>query len=543
MTKPTKKASPRQTNVKTSAAFGFNSYWFLGLMLLTLIVVLIARINLLEMPFERDEGDYVLAGRLLLDGAKPYIDFYEQKPPGLFYTYAFFTAIFGTGATALHFGIALITTISTGLLYLFVSRLINTTTAAVAGAAFAILTLAPGASGFTVQSEHFVVLFILLGLWLLLKGLQEDRWYWVLVSGICGGWSAMIKQNSVFFVLFTGITLLIYLRWILGSDWRKAILRGALYSAGVLIPIVLLAGIMWAKGYWKDMWYWVFVYPNQYVSQIKYSEGVTYFFTFLKSVTVGTTLLWVLAGAGLLSLPWSGLKASTAWIIASMALLSFCTIVPGLRFYPHYWLFLSPVLALLLGILVHFVGNKLSWAAFPFAAVAILTSIFINSGYYFSPDVHNIIRGAYGDNPFEESKEVGRYLKSRAQPGDKVAVLGSEPQIFLYSGMKSPSRHTFVAFIVSLNPNSKKWQDELVQDVEKDKPKYLVIVYHPYSWALDPKSDMTAYNWMWNYARANYHPIGYADMISRNDTRYKWDAEALSYRPEGKEYLTVYERN
>src|SRR5690349_19078998 len=105
-TKKTTKQSPASQAKKKQPpknSFQFNSSWLypIGIFIICLLVVII-RLNFLTIPFERDEGAYSYYGRLLLDGKTPYISFYETKPPGLFYVYAFIQLLAGSSVEAIH---------------------------------------------------------------------------------------------------------------------------------------------------------------------------------------------------------------------------------------------------------------------------------------------------------------------------------------------------------------------------------------------------------------------------------------------------------
>jgi len=61
------------------------------------IVVLILLISspILTYPHGRDQGEFAVIGRGLLNGRVPYIDLWNPKPPAVFYVYAAAIAIFG----------------------------------------------------------------------------------------------------------------------------------------------------------------------------------------------------------------------------------------------------------------------------------------------------------------------------------------------------------------------------------------------------------------------------------------------------------------
>jgi len=80
--------------------------WLTVLLLVILAIVVAIRIRLLNMPLERDEGEYAYAGQLLLQGVSPYQAAYNVtlKLPGTCVAYALIMAVFGQTASALHAG-------------------------------------------------------------------------------------------------------------------------------------------------------------------------------------------------------------------------------------------------------------------------------------------------------------------------------------------------------------------------------------------------------------------------------------------------------
>src|SRR5881398_3270060 len=83
----------------------------------TLIVVLAARIRLLGLPLERDEGEYAYTGQLLLQGIPPYKLAYSMKFPGTAASYALLMSIFGDTTTGIHLGLIVINLVTVGLIF------------------------------------------------------------------------------------------------------------------------------------------------------------------------------------------------------------------------------------------------------------------------------------------------------------------------------------------------------------------------------------------------------------------------------------------
>ena len=65
----------------------------------------IVRTRLLDLPLERDEGEYAYAGQLLLQGVPPYSQAYNMKFPGMYVAYAAIMAVFGQTVTAIRLGL------------------------------------------------------------------------------------------------------------------------------------------------------------------------------------------------------------------------------------------------------------------------------------------------------------------------------------------------------------------------------------------------------------------------------------------------------
>src|SRR5437764_7833474 len=99
-------------------------------------LVLVIRIRLLEIPLERDEGEYAYAGQLMLQGIPPYKLAYNMKFPGTYAAYAVIMSIFGQIIVAIHLGLLLINVATIALIFFVCRRLINTVAGITAAASY-----------------------------------------------------------------------------------------------------------------------------------------------------------------------------------------------------------------------------------------------------------------------------------------------------------------------------------------------------------------------------------------------------------------------
>src|SRR5262249_58180156 len=81
------------------------------------------------------------------------------------------------------------------------------------------------------------------------------------------------------------------------------------------------------------------------------------------------------------------------------------------------------------------------WLRWTFLAVVVLAAagqpLFASRAVLFELTPVQVSRFIYGRNPFPESVEVARYIRERSAPGDRIAVVGSEPQIYFYAHRRS----------------------------------------------------------------------------------------------------------
>ena len=59
-----------------------------AIVLLVILLAAAVRIRLLQIPLERDEGEYAYAGQMILQGIPPYESAFNMKFPGVYGAYA-----------------------------------------------------------------------------------------------------------------------------------------------------------------------------------------------------------------------------------------------------------------------------------------------------------------------------------------------------------------------------------------------------------------------------------------------------------------------
>ena len=145
----------------------------------------------------------------------------------------------------------------------------------------------------------------------------------------------------------------------------------------------------------------------------------------------------------------------------------------------------------------------------------------------------------YSGNPFPESVEVGQYLREHTSPGDSIAVLGSETQIYFYARRPSASRFVNAYFLTSDHPKAGEMQIEMIHDLDRVKPKYIVYTNSRLSWTLHETSPRNIFTWF-DSVKKDYDVDGVVE-IGPNASTSIWGAAAAT-APLGAEYFEVLKR-
>src|SRR5687767_1267946 len=113
--------SRRRTAERTrpSVYFGvpLRRVWPWALLVLILLGSAAVRIRLLDVPLDRDEGEYAWMGSLILEGIPPYARAYHGKMPGIYLVYALGLAAFGPTIAAVHLLLAIANALAIVLMF------------------------------------------------------------------------------------------------------------------------------------------------------------------------------------------------------------------------------------------------------------------------------------------------------------------------------------------------------------------------------------------------------------------------------------------
>jgi hypothetical protein len=479
----------------TSCKLAPRSFW--ALVFLVILLFGLIRFRLRDMPLERDEGEYAYAGQLLLQGIPPYQFAYNMKLPGTYAAYAVVLKIFGETPAAIHCGLLIVNAATTLLVVVLAGRLFGSWSGLVAGASYALLSTSPSVLGFAAHATHFVLLPALGGILLLLRGAELRSKWRIAASGMLLGLAVLMKQPGIAFVLFGAVYLA---RSHPKPRWRS-IREIALLLAGATVPFALTCVLLLKAGVFDKFWFWVFSYGSQYGSAIRPLDGLLLFAGTLPSVIGTTAPIWLIAAAGAVAV--IRYRRAQAFFPLIFLAFSFLAVCVGLHFRNHYFVLLLPAVAILAGAAVaieRFIPPALVVAAFAL-------SLLLGNNFLFRMSPVDAARSEYGPNPFPEAIELAHYLRQYSRGDSRIAVFGSEPEIYFYCGRHSATGYIYAYGLLEPQKYARRMQQEMAREIERSEPEYFVYVQCPLSWLRSEQSDPWIFSWAEQYLNTRYELV------------------------------------
>ena len=525
------------------------SWWIL---LAIILIVAGIRYRLLDVPLERDEGEYAYAAQLILQGLSPYVHLYNMKLPGIYAAYTVLLSIFGDTHTGIHTGLLLINILTTVLIFLLAQRLFNPLAGIASAGSFGILSLGQSVRGVSANAEHFVILAAVGGLLLLLMASERKQWSLFFASGLLFGLGFIIKQHGIAFILAGCAIFLIQSKHTRPFSWKLFYRHGLALVGGMLLPYATTCLVFLVAGSFGKFWFWTFEYAKAYSSQMPLDKGLANLQAMAYRILGDSWAIWALVGIGLSALLWAKNARRHSSFLILFALFSFLGICPGLYFRPHYFLFMLPVSALLAGVAVSSLamiwsGSMLSWSRFSIGLLitvsALSFTLFQQRAYLFRMTPFEVSRSTYGANPFPESLEIASYIRSHTAKDDQIAVIGSEPQIYFYSERKAATGYIYTYAMMENHDFALKMQEQMIKEIENAEPVYIVYIDPnsiPLSWLPHKDSHWQIYKWFKRYRAQHYTRVGLIE-IYKDVPSYRW-GEKANGSPRSKYWVEVLRR-
>jgi hypothetical protein len=224
-------------------------------------------------------------------------------------------------------------------------------------------------------------------------------------------------------------------------------------------------------------------------------------------------------------------------------------VCPGWYFRGHYFLLFFPAVGLLAGIAVQVLAGLLAkrearpsapLVASVLFGLAALHTLWVGRAVFFQLSPARANRALYGANPFPESIEVAKFIDRNCLSGSKIAVIGSEPQIYFYSRRHSATGYIYTYPLMEPQRFALQMQEEMIQEIERANPRYIVFVSVATSWLQRRDSHRRLLEWFGEYQR-KLRLQGLAEILSMEESAYHWQLGGAAVQPRTDAWVAVFE--
>ena len=378
-----------------------------------------------------DEGAYGVVANDVVDGARPYLDVVDYKPPLLVWTYA--AIVKATGKynwKALH-AVALIWTLATMVgLYAIGKQLFDRKTGLVAALFYSIFQ--PWGTGNLAFNGEMLMNLPIVWAWAIAFERSSSQMRpGLFAAGALSCAAFLLKQPAAIAAVPLGLYLLL-------PSYREsrdlkpvaALMQAVVFTAGFFATLALVAIVLWKQGILRDAFYWTIT--NHASERMFWDLGLFRTLRFVVAC-LPLTIGLVMAYRDKNDL-WLGKNAERTALFG-LLIASVIGVIAGTRFYLHYYIQLIAPLALLTA--PHYA--KL-WADSMQPPHRILRPAIISLWLALTVIVFSILH--WRDlAPRRQLSETEKYLIEHSSPAGRIFVWGQAARIYANAQRRPACRY------------------------------------------------------------------------------------------------------
>lgn len=405
---------------------------------------------------DRDESLYLLVARSLLNGTPPYIEVWDNKPPGIFIIFYLAISFLGDSVVSIRILACFSVAITSYFLYKLGCLLNenNKKIGLLSGILYLLFSL--NNDGVAANTEIFFAPFVVITFYLFFKT-KNYTYFTFLGLGLLLGIAMQLKY--VVFMDFIAYLLIAthYLHFkIKNTNKFKILLSLNIFSSiGFILPFLAVALYFIGVGHFEEYIYATVIANSKYIDATEFSLS-----NFLPAIIYQIYINFLLYLCLLLSPIY--IKYSKNTILKDKIILCYFIIWVSLtfiatllskRFIDHYYLQLLPPLCLLSSyIIIKTLDNKLLKNRYNLILISLITILLLLPVYPHLQKSTNVIINRYikkQENWGDKESIVANYIKARITPSDYIYVVNYQPIIYYLVEGKLPTKYVFPSHLVS----------------------------------------------------------------------------------------------
>jgi hypothetical protein len=460
-----------------------------------------------------DSGVFAYAGKLVTEGKLPYRDFFDHKPPLVFYLNAL--AIYLMGATPWSiWWLDVIYLSITGIVFFLILHKLAGLLPAVLGMGIFIFTLMTPRfflGGNLTETYGLLPQVLIVGaLYIYLT--KRNPW-WIFFMGLLASFASLFKQTNI--ALGIGAFLTIISLHVFSREIVRGIKHGLLFLAGFLIPWGLIAVIWAGLGAFPQLWDAVIAYNFAYVKDgLSFSAASQAYQTLLGTFPLLPLMIIALASFCVFvtriklrflnlaqeretDLETIGTSAREVTFLAVFLAIPFEVLFITLsgRNYGHYFVTLLPSVVFACSYLFSKLVDEISKKSIgQVASLGFVGSLLL---VWFIPTLvsihpqrqHLASLRMLGDKSLAQDN-IAAYVEAHTRPGESVLVWQVRPELNFVTNRPAPSKYFYPLPLFVENNGKQSRFEEFLKDIEMNQPE-LIVLYEkdPSLPALDAPDD------------------------------------------------------
>ncbi|MBD3267622.1 hypothetical protein GF373_13215 [bacterium] len=445
-------------------------------------------------PLAHDDGLFLYGGQAWAHGELPYRDFWDHKPPGIFFYHSLPFSLFSFNVMAAKWHEVLWLTLSATLLFAFCKRRFLLSTSFFCVAAYVFFTSAPYTIRTGGLTEENALFFVVLCFWLILRR-KGDLLHNAFFSGLALGVAFEFRQTYLLDVPFV-IGALLHNAHYRGEKFKDVLKPFFAIFVGMAIPEIVISLYFLLHGEWFTYFDSSYLNNFYYIGPARPSKPW---------LDVWTEHHWpfILATGPYLFAPVLALGTrqwvpkDIRWMYVPLILAfggDFISISLSGEYYEHYYVQASVSSALLLAMFAEGLVQRgrqawkegiLRFPSLRYAGIALLLVAITLSSWYsgilrYRSDYQRAWNHHTQDRgPYTFQRAVGEAVQAITAPDERILLIGRKPNsVYIFAGRYAGARyyHHSPLWKTKLYGSVKEYHKKAyMKDFRDNKPVVLIL--------------------------------------------------------------------